>query len=158
MKLDVKALSERVYSLAKPIVEKLGYRLFDVELKAERGWVLRVIIDKKGGVNIGDCEEVSKRLSPLLDVEDIIPFSYSLEVSSPGINRELSKPEHFEFFSGREVRVILREPIEQKREIKGIILGTKDGIVQIKEDQKLYHIPVSTIARANLNSDPWSKT
>ncbi|MCS7083421.1 MAG: ribosome maturation factor RimP [Aquificaceae bacterium] len=139
-------------------MEKLGYRLFDVEFKAERGWVLRVIIDKEGGVSIGDCEEVSKRLSPLLDVEDIIPFSYSLEVSSPGLNRELSKPEHFEFFLGRQVKVILREPIDTKRELKGKIFGIKDGVIQIQEEERLYHIPVSAIARANLHIDPWSRT
>ncbi len=157
MHLQEKLIAEKVKEMIEPIVKNMGYKLFDVEFKSERGWVLRVILDKEGGITLGDCEEVSKRISALLDVEDIIPVSYVLEVSSPGLTRELTKPSHFEFFQGRLIRVILREPIEGKRDMKGYIQGIKEGILQLreKETDKEYYIPLSLIARANLEIERW---
>ena len=90
MHLQEKLIAEKVKELVEPLIKSMGYRLFDVEFKPEKGWVLRIILDKEGGITIGDCEEVSKRVSALLDVEDIIPVSYLLEVSSPGLTRELT--------------------------------------------------------------------
>ncbi|QID34067.1 ribosome maturation factor RimP [Pampinifervens florentissimum] len=157
MHLQEKLIAEKVKEMVEPIVKNMGYRLFDVEFKSERGWVLRVILDKEGGITLGDCEEVSKRISALLDVEDIIPVSYVLEVSSPGLTRELTKPSHFEFFQGRLIRVVLREPVEGKRDMKGYIEGVKEGILQLREKEtgKEYHIPLSFIARANLEIERW---
>ncbi|SHK39790.1 ribosome maturation factor RimP [Thermocrinis minervae] len=150
MRIDEKAVEERVKELVKPIVERMGYRLFDVEFRPEKGWVLRIIVDKEGGITVGECEEISKRVSALLDVEDLIPFSYFLEVSSPGLTRELKKPEHFEFFTGRKVRIILREPVQGKRELVGVIKGVEEGIVKVEVEGQVVHIPFSVIARANL--------
>ena len=157
MSVLAEEISEKAKTLIKPIIESMGCRLFDVELKPERGWVLRVIIDKKGGVSIKDCEDVSRRISPLLDVEDLIPFSYTLEVSSPGIDRDLEKPEHYEFFTGRRVRIFLREPIREKREILGSIEGVKEGIITIRESEsgEVFHIPFSAIARGRLEPQIW---
>ena len=157
MHIQEKLIVEKVRELVEPIIKNMGYRLFDIEFKSEKGWVLRIILDKDGGITIGDCEEVSKKISALLDVEDIIPVSYFLEVSSPGLTRELTKPSHFEFFQGRYIRVILREPVEGKREIKGYIEGVKEGILHIreKETSKEYYIPISFIARANLEIEKW---
>ncbi len=157
MHLQEKLIAEKVKEMVEPIVKNMGYRLFDVEFKSERGWVLRVILDKEGGITLGDCEEVSKRISALLDVEDIIPVSYVLEVSSPGLTRELTKPSHFEFFQGRLIRIVLREPVEGKRDMKGYIEGVKEGILQLREKEtaKEYHIPLSFIARANLEIERW---
>lgn len=157
MQLQEKVIEERVRELIEPIIKSMGYRLFDVEFKSERGWVLRIILDKEGGITLGDCEEVSKRIGALLDVEDIIPVSYFLEVSSPGLTRELTKPSHFEFFQGRLIRVILREPVEGKREMKGYIQGLKENILQLREKDtgKEYYIPLSSIARANLEIEKW---
>ena len=151
MKIENKLIEEKVRKLVKPVIERMGYRLFDVEFKPERGWVLRIIADKEGGITIKDCEEISKKISALLDVEDIIPFSYFLEVSSPGLDRELTKPEHYEFFVGRLAKFILREPIEGKREIKAYIEGISEGIVIVKtEEGDKLHVPLSYIARARL--------
>ncbi len=157
MHLQEKLIAEKVKEMVEPIVKNMGYKLFDVEFKSERGWVLRVILDKEGGITLGDCEEVSKRISALLDVEDIIPVSYVLEVSSPGLTRELTKPSHFEFFQGRLIRIVLREPVEGKRDMKGYIEGVKEGILQLREKEtaKEYHIPLSLIARANLEIERW---
>jgi ribosome maturation factor RimP len=157
MQINERSIVQKVKELAEPIVKSMGFKLFDVEFKPERGWVLRVILDKDGGITINDCEEVSKRLSALLDVEDIIPTSYILEVSSPGLTRELTKPEHYEFFKGRLIRVILRSPLEGKRELKGYISDVKEGILQLreKESSQLLHIPFSTIAKAHLEIEGW---
>ncbi len=157
MNVNGKDISERVKELVEPIVKSLGYKLFDVEFKSERGWVLRIIIDKEGGVTIGDCEEVSRKISALLDVEDLIPFSYTLEISSPGLTRELNKPEHYEFFKGRLVKLILKEPIEGKREVTGYIEEVREGIITIrnKEKEEVFHIPFSVIARGRLEPEKW---
>jgi ribosome maturation factor RimP len=157
MQLDDKAIAKRVKEMVFPIVSRMGYRLFDVEFKSERGWVLRIIVDKEGGITVGDCEEVSKRISALLDVEDIIPVSYMLEVSSPGLTRELTKAEHFSFFKGRLVRAILREPIQNRRELIGEIEDVKEEVLILRDKGtgELLHIPLSVIARANLEIEKW---
>ncbi len=157
MQINEKSIVEKVRQLAEPIIKNLGFKLFDVEFKPERGWVLRVILDKDGGITVNDCEEVSKRLSALLDVEDIIPTSYILEVSSPGLTRELTKPEHYEFFKGRLIRLVLREALEGKRELKGYIVDVKEGILQLREkdSNRVLHIPLSIIARAHLEIEGW---
>ncbi|MCS7171561.1 MAG: ribosome maturation factor RimP [Aquificaceae bacterium] len=157
MHLQEKVIAEKVKELVEPIVKSMGYRLFDVEFKPEKGWVLRIILDKEGGITIGDCEEVSKRISALLDVEDIIPVSYLLEVSSPGLTRELTKPTHFEFFRGRLVKLVLRDAVGGKREMRGFIEGVKEGILSLREKETdlEYHIPLSIVARANLEMERW---
>ncbi len=157
MNINTKEISQRVKELVEPIVRSMGYRLFDVEFKPERGWVLRVIIDKPGGVTIKDCEEVSRRIGALLDVEDLIPFSYMLEISSPGLTRELEKPEHYEFFKGRLIRIVLREPVGGKREATGYLEEVKEGIITLKEREKgeLLHIPFSAIAKGRLEPERW---
>ncbi len=157
MNIDGKKIAERIKELIEPVIKNLGYRLFDVEFKPERGWVLRVIIDKQGGVTIKDCEEVSRKIGALLDVEDIIPVSYVLEISSPGLTRQLEKPEHYEFFKGRLVKVFLREPISGRRELTGYVEGVSEGIITIREKEKgeELHIPFSVIARGRLEPELW---
>jgi ribosome maturation factor RimP len=146
-------IEEKTKDLIKDIIEEQGLRLFDVEYRPEgRGWTLRIIVDKFGGVSIGDLERLSRTISPILDVEDYIPHSYNLEVTSPGLTRELKKPEHFAFFIGRLIKVITREPIEGKREFVGYIEDIDRGILQIKlkKEQQIVHIPLSAIAKARL--------
>ncbi len=157
MNIDSNEVAEKVKELVEPIIIGMGYRLFDVEFKPERGWVLRVIIDKPGGVTIGDCEEVSRRISGLLDVEDLIPFSYMLEISSPGLTRSLEKPEHYEFFKGRLVKVVLREPVGGRREATGYVEDVKEGIITLREKEKgeELHIPFSAIAKGRLEPERW---
>jgi ribosome maturation factor RimP len=95
---------------------------------------------------------LSRTISPLLDVEDYIPHSYNLEVTSPGLTRELKKPEHFAFFIGRLIKVITREPIEGKREFVGFIEDIENGILKLKPkgEERTIHIPLSVIAKARL--------
>ena len=146
-------IEEKTKELIKDIVEEQGLRLFDVEFRPEgRGWTLRVIVDKFGGVKLGELERLSRTISPLLDVEDYIPHSYNLEVTSPGLTRELKKPEHFAFFIGRLIKVITKEPIDGKREIVGFIEDIENGILKVrpKGEERIVHIPLSVIAKARL--------
>jgi len=157
MSVNSKEVSEKIKELVEPVIRNLGFRLFDVEFKPERGWVLRVIIDREGGVTIRDCEEVSRRISALLDVEDLIPFSYTLEITSPGLTRALEKPEHYAFFRGRLVRIVLREPVGERREITGYVEDVREGIITVRERERgeVLHIPFSAVARGRLEPEKW---
>ncbi len=154
--IDGKKIASSVKELVKPIAENLGLRLFDVEFKPENGWVLRVIVDKIGGVSIDDCEELSKRISALLDVEDIISVRYFLEVSSPGLTRELKEPWHYEFFKDRYVRVYLKQKIEDKLEYTGYIKDIKDNtLVLTNTEGESLNIDLSNISKAKLEVEKW---
>lgn len=118
--------------LIKPVLEELGVELWDTRFEKEGGgWYLRYFIDKEGGVNIGDCEAVSRAVDKLLDEADPIEQSYVLEVSSPGIERELVKDWHFERYVGSDVRVRLIRGLDGKREFTGRLLPRSDGEIRI---------------------------
>ncbi len=106
-------IAENVKTLTEPIAEKFGVRVWDVRfLKEGAEWYLRIFIDKEGGVNINDCENVSRAIDPLLDEKDFISQNYILEVSSPGLERELTRDEHFKEYTGKDVKIRLIRPIE----------------------------------------------
>lgn len=122
--------------LAQPVLLQLGLRLWDVRFEKEGGaWFLRYFIDKDGGVNINDCEQFSRIIDPILDAADPIDGSYSLEVSSPGVERELVKPWHFEENLGRQVTVRLIRARDGLREIAGTLISYQDGTAVIREAQ-----------------------
>lgn len=125
-------VTDTVAELARPVVERAGCALWDVEYVKEAGsWFLRVYIDKEGGVSIDDCEAVSRPLSDLLDETDPIEGSYTFEVSSAGADRVLKRPEHFRRFQGAEVEVRLYRPREGRKEFVGILKGYEDGDVTL---------------------------
>lgn len=134
--------------LAEPVAEELGLTLWDVRfVKEGASWYLRYIIDRDEGVTIDDCAALSRRLSPLLDEADPIPQAYSLEVMSPGIERELTRPEHFVHCEGWAVVVRLIRPLDGEREFAGILLGLEDGTVSIElEDGERRSFPQKEIA------------
>ena len=142
----------RVETILGPLLDAEGFSLVDVEYKRERGgWVLRVFIDKEGGVTLDDCARVSREFGQLLDVEDIIPTSYQLEVSSPGLDRPLKKEEDFVKYSGRKVRIKTKEQVSGRRNFKGALLGCSEGKVMVKvEGSGVFTIPFSAILKANL--------
>ncbi|MCS6805456.1 MAG: ribosome maturation factor RimP [Acidobacteriota bacterium] len=146
-------LVERITAVVEPVVVGEGYELVHVELvgPAHRQ-VLRLYIDKPGGVTIDDCAAVSQYISPLLDVEDLIPTRYVLEVSSPGLERGLYKPADYQRFAGREAKIQTTEEVEGRRNFHGQLLGIEGDIVTIAE-QELGHevaIPYSMIRKAHL--------
>ena len=120
----MRKVTEVTAELARPLAEAAGCTLWDVEYVREAGtWFLRVYIDCPGGVNIDQCEAVSRPLSDALDEADPIEGSYVLEVSSAGADRALKKPEHFAAFLGHEVEVRLYRPVEGRKDFRGSLLG-----------------------------------
>lgn len=122
-------VSQRVWEMCGPLAQELGLSLWDVQfVKEGADWFLRVFIDKEGGVSIDDCVDMTHALSPVLDREDPIPQEYLLEVSSPGLERRLTRPEHFAAYVGRPVRARLIRPLENgQRELCGILLRAEEG-------------------------------
>ncbi len=109
--------------LLEPTVTGLGYELVNIEYRSGENGLLRIFIDRPEGIGLGDCEKVSEQISALLDVEDPLPGHYSLEVSSPGTDRVLRTPAHFERFAGERVKVLLKIPRDGRRRYT----GTADG-------------------------------
>jgi ribosome maturation factor RimP len=146
------SLEERVTELAKQVADSLGMELVLVEIKGEGSRsVVRVFIDKPGGISLDDCERYSRQFSVSLDVEDWIPFSYVLEVSSPGINRPLVKESDFQRFCGQNTKVRTRIPIEGQRNFKGKIVGVTEGRLELEvAPGKQIGIALVDIEKANL--------
>ncbi len=146
--IDVAAHLE---GLLRDVVELDGVELVYVEYRPEGSpSVLRIYIDKPGGVGLQDCERVSKQASALLDEEDLILRRYVLEVSSPGIERPLFREADYRRFVGKEIRLITTETIEDRRKFTGLIRTFSEGILKLEFDGETYQIPFSKIRKANL--------
>jgi len=123
---------EKITQMAERVVISEGLALVDVELKGGRGsLLLRVYIDRPEGISHADCERVSEQLSAMLDVEDPFPGSYTLEVSSPGLDRKLVKASDFAHFAGRKARLVVREPVDNQKVLEGRLAGYEAGRVRL---------------------------
>ncbi len=149
------SLEAGVATLAEQVAASMEMEVVLVEIKGGGNRsIVRVYIDKAGGVSLNDCERFSKRFSVVLDVEDCIPFSYILEVSSPGLDRPLVKEADFIRFAGRSARVRTRLPLEGQRGFKGKILGVVNGRLALEtEAGRRIEIALSDIDKANLVGD-----
>ena len=148
----------RVWELAAPLAAMQGMEIIDIELRREGGRggrVLRLYLDKEGGPNVDELSRVSRELSDLLDVHDIVEGAYTLEVSSPGINRPLKRPEHFARFVGKKVRVRTRELIHGRRSFLGQLLEVSPEKISLDQDGQPCEIPFTLIERSNYEHD-WS--
>ncbi len=146
--MDVAAHAE---GLLRDFVQADGVELVHAEYQSKTSpSVLRIYIDKPGGVSLQDCARVSKHASALLDEEDFIPRRYVLEVSSPGIERPLFKEADYRRFVGKEIRLITTERIEDRRKFTGLIRTFSEGILKLELDGETYQIPFSKIRKANL--------
>ena len=179
MRKDVRNL----WNLVEPYVKDAGFDLVEVQSGREPGgWVVRLFIDRVAALTVpgqndasepidavlaepvlfaepvllDDCERVSRDVSAALDVADMIPHAYQLEVSSPGLDRPLRLESDFARFAGREARIRLTEGVEGRRNFSGHLRGAHDGIVEIECDGRTYHLPVEDVAKANLVPD-WAK-
>jgi ribosome maturation factor RimP len=141
--------------LIEPVVEAMGYELVGTEFVEQDGnRLLRVYIDKEGGITLDDCEKVSHQVSGLLDVEDPIPGQYSLEISSPGLDRPLFKERDFERFAGHKVKIKLDGLYQGRRRITGVLHGMSEGQVVVVEEQGEEHlVPLDRIKQARLVPD-----
>jgi len=145
-------LAEKVKELAEPVVDELGLELVDVVYATESGRrILRVIIDGPGGVTIDDCTMVSRELGTLLDVEDVVPESYSLEVSSPGLDRPLVREKDFRNAVGKKIRLRTKEPLDGRRNFRAVLVGVGDDSVTLEDSEgRLWKIELSNIDKARL--------
>ena len=140
--------------LAQPIADQMNLSIWDVRYEKEgSGWFLRFFIDKEGGVTIDDCENFSRAVDPVLDKEDPIDQSYCLEVSSPGVERELKKPEHFERYLGQKVTLRLIRPENNIKELTGELISYNDGVTTIKTENGEFSANKKQIAFVRLFDD-----
>ena len=149
-------LEAEIAELVEPAIEDLGYRLVRVQVSGREGKTVQIMAERPDGtITIDDCETISRQLSPLLDVHDVVAGSYRLEISSPGIDRPLVRPSDFESWAGNEVKIELKEPVDGRKRYRGTLEGYEDGEVRI--DVELDHVgrttlgfPVGLIADAKL--------
>jgi ribosome maturation factor RimP len=150
------AIIEKVTAIAERVGSSEGIEVVDVELLGGgRSRVLRIFIDRPGGVTLEHCEFISRQVGTILDVEDAVPGGgYHLEVSSPGVERKLSKPKDFERFVGQKARIVLREPIENRRRWEGKLAGYQAGVVTLEpEPGHEVRFDLGLVEKANLKFD-----
>lgn len=145
-------LVDELTRLIEPAIEGLGYELADLEMRVgNRDGFIRVFIDRvPDGIGLEDCEAVSRQISALLDVEDLIPGRYSLEVSSPGLDRRLTKVEHYQRFMGENVHIKLRFPLDGRRNFHGKLKSVDKDDIEVEVDRELHRLPMATIESARL--------
>lgn len=150
----MKKVTETVAELARPVVEANGCSLWDVEYVREAGqWYLRVFIDKEGGVDILDCENISRTVSDLLDEADPIEGSYVFEVGSAGAERPLKRPSDFEQFMGADVLLKTYKPRDGRKEFSGVLAGYDDGAVSLTVGGETLRFEKPEIALVRLRCD-----
>jgi len=150
-----KEIVDRVRAIAEPIVSDEGMELVDVEYRREsKGWVLRLYLDKEGGVTLDDCTRISREVGRSLDVEDLIQIPYTLEVSSPGLSRPLKTEKDFMKHRHRLIKVKTLDPIQARRQFKGRLIGVSANQIEMEVDGGILQIPLSNVAKANLEVEP----
>ncbi|ALZ86773.1 MULTISPECIES: ribosome maturation factor RimP [Pseudomonas] len=142
---------EQLQALLAPVIEALGYVCWGVEYISQgRHSLLRVYIDHPNGILVEDCEKVSRQVSGVLDVEDPITNEYTLEVSSPGMDRPLFTLEQFAAHAGEQIKVKLRSPFDGRRNFQGLLRGVEDQDVVVQVDEHEYLLPIEMIDKANV--------
>jgi ribosome maturation factor RimP len=145
-------LQEKIQQLLEPILVSLGLTLWDLDFKKEGPqWLLRIYIEREpGGVTLGDCETVSRDLGIALDVEDLIPHAYTLEVSSPGLDRSLTRPEHYFKCVGNQIRIKTYQLINGEKVFRGKLISLEGNTVALETDKgDVLRIPREDIAKAS---------
>lgn len=149
----------QVRAIATRVAQSLGLDIFDVQFRREAGgMILRVQVDRPGPaataeecVSVEDCARVSRDLSAVLDVEDVVPTAYTLEVSSPGLDRPLRHADDFRRFAGRRAKVVMREAVDGQTFFKGRLDGVAEpDVLIVTDDARSHRVPLSIITRANL--------
>lgn len=147
------AILDRVMEIAEEIAVSEGLELVHGEFVPDgKKWFLRLYLDREGGVTISDCTKLSRQLAVELDVEDVIPHRYTLEVSSPGIDRIMGKLHDYEKFAGEKIHIKLRHPVNDHRKLNGVLKGLDESGNQVivECNGEMVIVPFPDIARANL--------
>jgi len=146
---------DRVRAIADPIISDEAMELVDVEYRREsKGWVLRLYLDRDGGVTLDDCTRISQEVGRSLDVEDFIQIPYTLEVSSPGLTRPLKTEKDFMKYRHSLIKVKTLDPIQNRRQFKGKLLRVSPNQIEMEVDGGIFQISLSNVAKANLEVDP----
>lgn len=144
-------ITVQVTDLIEPILFELGFELVDVDYLSEHGrWILRIYIDKAGGVTIDDCAKISAEFGDLIDIKEIVRHEYVLEVSSPGLNRPLKKEADFVRIIGKKVKVKMKIPVNGRRNFSGYLKDVRDHIIYIEDEGGLITLSWPEIDKANL--------
>lgn len=144
-------VTSKVEGIAQRVVESAGLELYEVEVKGGgNSRFVRIGIDKADGVSHADCEFVSQRVGEILDAEDVIPGHYTLEVSSPGVERKLLKPQDYQRFQGQKAKIVVREEVEGRRTFEGTLAGFADGMIQLETGNGEVRLPFDQVKKANL--------
>jgi len=148
---DGRMLRDTLLAMLRPMVEELGYELWELEYSPGRGnGFVRLYIDAEAGITVEDCERVSRAVSELLDVADPVPGQYTLEVSSPGLDRPLRTPAHFARFVGEQVFVELAQPLGGRRRFKGPLVTAGTEAIEVEMEGQRHVLPVAGIRKAHL--------
>ena len=141
-----------VWLKIEPLIEEQGYELVEAEFaRGDRGWTLRLFVDKDGGFALDDCRKVSQLVSPVLDATGVVDDKYVLEVSSPGLDRPVRKPADFERFAGEAIKIKAHTPVAGRRRFAGVLQGSRDGLVTVDCDGTAYEVHLENIKKANLD-------
>ena len=144
-------VTQSVTELIEPGLLADRLELVDVEFNKEgKNWILRIYIDREGGVTLADCQKVSRLAGDLIEVEEVIEPVYTLEVSSPGLNRVLKKEKDFLKYSGKKIYVQCHAPMDGRKKFTGILTGFIDQSIHLEVDGQHYTIPLNLVAKANL--------
>ena len=150
--MESRELVRRAWGELEPHLIEQGFELVELEFAQQGGCgVLRLYVDRSGGVTIDDCVAVSQLLGPVLDAAEFYSDSYVLEVSSPGIDRPLRKPEDFQRFAGEKLVLKSQAPVNGRKKFKGVLLGVQDDAVRVECDGQEYAIAIENVQRANLD-------
>jgi ribosome maturation factor RimP len=145
---------DELQTLLEPTIERLGYELVDLDARlGGKGGLLRLTIDKAGGIDLDDCEQTSHAVSALLDVEDRVAGSYNLEVSSPGLDRKLTKVAHYQRFEGEIVKVTMRFPLAGRRRFRGKLVSSNEKNIVVEVDGESHSLALAMIDTVRLVPD-----
>lgn len=144
-------ISSRIEEVAQRVALSEGIEVVEVEVKGGgQSRFVRISIDKPEGVSHADCELISQQVGAILDVEDVVPGHYTLEVSSPGLERKLLRPRDYQRFQGKKAKVTLRAPVENQRHWEGVLAGFADGVISLDAAGREIRFPFEQVEKANL--------
>jgi len=151
MSKPTESVKREVSRLIEPILADMGFELVHVEYLSEHGrWVLRIYVDEEGGITLEDCARVSREIGNVIDVKEIVPHEYVLEVSSPGLNRPLVREKDFNQAVGKKVKLQMINAVDERRNFTGYLKAFKDGTLHIQLSDKLVLLPRRDVKKANL--------
>ena len=157
MEMKTEEITAQIARLAAPALTATGLELVDVEVQPRKQTLVRLVVDRPGGIGVEDCARASRQLSDILDVHDLIESGYVLEVSSPGLDRPLKKPADFAWAVGRPVRLTTRRPVEGGNVLKGILSGFEEDILTLEAETGVFSLALDEVAKARLDIDPFGQ-